>query len=242
MSDYTATLAETIELLGGREKFEALALSDYQIFDEDYRPHLNDMLIEHYLMREIGDETVYGFCRQLRNRMRESAPIFNGLYHSCKMKYDPVSTMGYEIVTESSSSDSRESTSESSQKSRADNTADSQTRNLEMPNTRLVDDRDYASSGANTKSGSTAEQDSSGTGSDHSTGSGSSTSASRGAGYQGDPNRLVAEYRQNLISVDAAVMKMVEPCFMMLWQSGDSWQPASMRDIIGVGGPYGIYW
>lgn len=240
MSDYTATLGELMDIMGGRENFERLALADYPIFDEEYRPHLNDMLIEHYLMREVGDETGYGFCRQLRNKMRECAPIFNGLYHSCKMTYDPLSTMGYEIVsqadgtTKSTSDDTARAVSDSVNKNMA------QTRNLEFPNTRLVDSRDYATSGANTKGETDAHTTADNIQKTLQDGSSSSTTRSTGSGYQGDPNQLLAEYRQNLISADMEVIRMVEPCFMQIWQSGDSFMPYSPYDTIFFGGWYGI--
>ena len=60
-------------------KFD-FGLQDYPIFDEEYRPHLNDMILKHYYMSEIGFETANLFKQYLNNKMDEIMPYYNTLY------------------------------------------------------------------------------------------------------------------------------------------------------------------
>ena len=51
MAKYTTTIKTLID-----NNFD-FGLKDYPIFDEEYREHLNDMILKHYYMSEIGFET-----------------------------------------------------------------------------------------------------------------------------------------------------------------------------------------
>lgn len=67
-----------------------LGLKDYPIFDESYRAVLNQKIIDHYYMREIGAETPELFTFYLNRKMREIMPYYNQLYESAKIEYDPL--------------------------------------------------------------------------------------------------------------------------------------------------------
>lgn len=74
MAKYTTTIKSLID-----NKFD-FGLQDYPIFDEDYRDHLNDMILKHYYMSEIGFETANLFKQYLNNKMNEIMPYYNTLY------------------------------------------------------------------------------------------------------------------------------------------------------------------
>lgn len=57
-----------------------LGLQDYPIFDETYRPVLNQAIVDHFLVREIAAETPALFIFYLNRRMRENMPKANALY------------------------------------------------------------------------------------------------------------------------------------------------------------------
>lgn len=57
-----------------------LGLQDYPIFDEAYRPVLNQAIVDHFLVREIAAETPALFIFYLNRRMRENMPKANALY------------------------------------------------------------------------------------------------------------------------------------------------------------------
>lgn len=74
MAKYTTTIASLI-----KNNFD-FGLQDYPIFDENYRTHLNDMILKHYYMSEIGFETAELFKQYLNNKMNEIMPYYNTLY------------------------------------------------------------------------------------------------------------------------------------------------------------------
>lgn len=83
MSKYTTELRYLIE-----SNFD-LGLDDYPIFDESYRPLLNEKIINHYYFREIGMETAELFKRYLNQTMREIMPYYNQLYKSELLEFNP---------------------------------------------------------------------------------------------------------------------------------------------------------
>ncbi len=62
--------------------YEQLGLADYPIFDEAYRPTLNDKIIRHYYMYEIGAETPGLFRLFVRDTMHLIMPYYNQMYES----------------------------------------------------------------------------------------------------------------------------------------------------------------
>ena len=56
------------------------ALDEYPIFDESYRAALNQKILDHYYMEEIGLETPDLFNHYLKVRMNEIMPYYNEMY------------------------------------------------------------------------------------------------------------------------------------------------------------------
>ena len=59
-------------------------LDEYPIFDEAYRPVLNQAILDYYFMYEIGFETPYLFRHYLKTKMNLIMPKFNALYEAQK--------------------------------------------------------------------------------------------------------------------------------------------------------------
>ena len=76
MAKYTVTIRDLIT-----NNFD-LGLKDYPIYDESHRETLNNMIINHYLMSEIGQETPALFKLYLNNTMNEIMPKYNILYRA----------------------------------------------------------------------------------------------------------------------------------------------------------------
>ena len=76
MSFYTIELRHLINM------GYVLNLNDYPIFSEDYRPILNDKIINHFYFREIGSETADRFNFRLGSKMAEIMPYYNLIYDS----------------------------------------------------------------------------------------------------------------------------------------------------------------
>lgn len=89
MSSYTVELRQLIQ--NGYD----IGLKDYPIFDESYRETLNNKIIMHYWMREIGAETAGLFKLYLNRTMGEIMPYYNQLYKSTQLDFDPLNAYNY---------------------------------------------------------------------------------------------------------------------------------------------------
>lgn len=89
MANYTTELRTLIE--NGYD----IGLKDYPIFDEGYRTTLNNKIISHYWMREIGAETADLFKFYLNRTMAEIMPYYNQLYKSAQLDFDPLNAYNY---------------------------------------------------------------------------------------------------------------------------------------------------
>ena len=81
MSKYTVTLRQIIQ-----SGFD-IGLKDYPIYNEEHRETLNNMIINHYLMSEIGQETPELFRIYLNNTMNEIMPRYNLMYKALDEYY-----------------------------------------------------------------------------------------------------------------------------------------------------------
>ena len=63
---------------------------DFPIFDENYRPVLENKILKHYYTREIGAESVGLWKLWLDTRLNEIMPYYNQLYTSELIKFNPL--------------------------------------------------------------------------------------------------------------------------------------------------------
>lgn len=115
MSKYTTTIKNLVE-----NDFD-LGLKDYPIFDESYREHLNDMIIKHYYISEIGFETAELFKMQLNNRMQEIMPYYNALYNLQKDLLESGIDMNVNLTESYKHNVNTDGTSNSTSSSNTDN-------------------------------------------------------------------------------------------------------------------------
>ena len=96
MSQYTLTVKQLVE--------NEVKLFDfsYPIFDEEYRPILEEKITRHFYFREIGFESVGRFLFELETKMNEIMPYYNQLYESTRLEFNPL--INYQ-VTETQSRD-----------------------------------------------------------------------------------------------------------------------------------------
>ena len=114
MAKYTTTIKSLMD-----NNFD-FGLKDYPIFDEEYRPHLNDMILKHYYMSEIGFETAALFKQYLNNKMNEIMPYYNTLYKLQKdllksgidQNVNLTETYTHNVTTEGTSESNSNSTNE----------------------------------------------------------------------------------------------------------------------------------
>lgn len=187
-----------------------IGLNDYPIFDANYRPTLNAQIYRTYKYHEIGYETPDMFRDRIDAKMHLIMPLYNKLYESERMKFDPLST--FDLTTFSRSDSDGESISEEASSTAADNTGKSRSVSSEFPQTMLNERGDYATGAADStsesKSGTTAD----GTAKTRQKGRG--TSESRQTGYSGSAADLLARYRSTLLNIDAMIVSELADQFM----------------------------
>lgn len=204
---------------------DILGLNDYPIFDESYRERLNRDIVEFFYFREIGIETVERWKFALQRKMRMEMEVFNGLFESQRIKFDPLATIDMRTMTKTADKSSGEMTSTSAQTSEQK----SASRSVEQstPQVALKGNADYAS-GASDVNGKT---NSNATGNDTSETSAQNDSEgeSHTTGYQGTPAGLITAYRASLINVTMMLCERLEELFMGVWGTDDDFIDTEIR-------------
>lgn len=211
----------TVELVNGVSKLTGgnIGLQHYPIFDEAYRDHLTGRIIDHYWNREIGLETVEMFQLGMRRKMNEIMPLYNKLYESERITYDPLSTV--DIRTISSGESTQISEGNSTVGNLTDSTARSRAVNSDTPQTMLAGNADYATAAADSNSVSSVEGES--TEESLQSSNADTSNDSHTTGYQGVAADLIMRYRDSLLNIDLLVISEVEELFMLVWDNGDSY-------------------
>lgn len=193
----------------------AEALGHYPIFAEEYRPKLNQAIINHFWLRPIAHDTPQTFAFYLARMMREHMPEYNRLYAAIVAGHDPLET----VDTTMDGTGTGHSTQ--SQGSTSKQASTGKTRNIvsQTPQTFLKnpDGEQYMSSLTQGTTGSDGTSDS------HMTGDADTTTTQRththGLGG-GLASASLAMLGSGVGNVDLMVCDMLEPCFAQDWEIG----------------------
>lgn len=228
MSTFTIPLKKAIEVTGGELTLingvskligGNIGIQHYPIFDEAYRDHLTGRIVDHYLNREIGVETVDMFQLAMRRKMNEIMPLYNKLYLSERIEYDPLSTVDLRTLSTSESTNITEANSTAG--NTTDTTSQSRAVTSETPQTMLSGSADYATGAADSNSLSTGSGES--TGDSLQTDEAVNTSDSHTTGYQAVGSDLIIRYRESLLNIDLMIINELEELFMQVWDNGDTY-------------------
>lgn len=227
MADFTIELRKVVDMVGA----DHIGLSDYPIFDEQYREFLNSKIIDHYYYREIGLETVDMFIRQLRTKMHEIMPYYNKWYLAENMMADinPLSTQDMHSKGNSnshaSSSTKQKYGEKASNVTKSVSSSKGRTVDSETPQTMLAGNQDYATAARDNHSSADGTNDvkSSGTSetSAASTNSAGSGNESHTWGYSGHAPALIDAWRSTFANVDMMIIDELEVLFMGIYSSND---------------------
>lgn len=233
MAKYTIELGQLI-----KNNFP-LGLTDYPIFNEEYRRTLNDKIVEHFYFREIGFETPQLFKRFLNRKLNEIMPYYNKLYETELLEYDPLTNYNRTEVTNrgeavqnainssengqvnDSGNSSNQSSGSSSGKSVYSDTPQGFLQNTD------IDANTYASSADKSQnttsgSGSNTYQSARETSSSVATTGNSNTTENITKSITGKDGsksfaELIQEYRNTLLNIDMLIIDELEPLFMGIW-------------------------
>lgn len=227
MADFTIELRNVVTMVGA----DHVGLSDYPIFDEQYREFLNAKIIDHYWYREIGQETVDMFIRQLRTKMFEIMPYYNKWYQAENYMADinPLSTQDMHSAGSAQSHSSSSTTQKNDEK--ADNVTNAnsgskgRTVQSETPQTMLSGNQDYATAATDNHSSAEGTHEVHSAGSlksstDNST-SGGSGNESHMWGYSGHAPALIDAWRSTFANIDMMVIDELETLFMGIYSTND---------------------
>lgn len=211
MSTFTVTLKRAMEL---DPEIENRILANYPIFDEEYRPHLNETITDQFLNREIGQETISMFKLSLKRKLNQIMPRMNQQYEASRLEFDPLQTMSVKSVArgENSTVSQAESTNESASDAKSRGVAQ------DFPQTALAGNGDYASSAQDNTSNTTAT----GASVEQGNTTGTDSNESDTTGSSGHTAMLIYQYRQTIVNVDEMVLQELESIFMQVWDNGDN--------------------
>lgn len=201
----------TVELHSLEEAGYDLGLSTYPIFDEEYRPILNNKILEHFAFREIGLETPALFARFMARKMGEIMVYYNQLYKSELIPIQALTRLDY------SEDYDRSSTASSDSAAKADGTGTSRDVSsntpqglLSMPN---IENEVYATNAmiGKTTSGSTSSANNKTDSTDHYIKRIVGNNAGR------TDAQMLKEFRETFLNIDLSIIEELEPLFMQIW-------------------------
>lgn len=178
-----------------------LGLSEYPIFDESYRKHLNAGIVEHFRYRRIAAETPALFIFFVNRKMNENMPLYNEFYKALSNDgFDPFATSER---NEEGMNSSRSNSASSATTSSLNTTSSTPASYLESP-----EGVNYMDSLAKGEGGSDSTDSSTGT-SDYA----HSVKERNGEWAALATDLITTEF----INVDKMVYNMLEPCFIQFW-------------------------
>ena len=223
MAMFTMQLGDVIEsAFRGRPNFMASVMSDYPIFDASYRKLLNDKIIDHYLFREIGQETVHMFAFTLKRNLNEIMPLYNQLYESTLLKFDPLAQYDYHTIIDARTDGLSDDESTSTSQSNSLGTSRARTVESNMPSVQLANNGNYASSAQDANSSSVTDNSGTGSASSKSNSTNINKTATNISGRNLPGGELIKSFRSAMLNVDMMVINDLENCFMQVWTNGDS--------------------
>lgn len=174
---------------------------DWDIFDESYRLPLEVKILRHFYTREIGEETVGLWKLRLQDKLTLVMPKYNQLYESARLEFNPFYDTEY----------TRSGTNSGSGQTNAQSNSDTTNMHSDTPQNGLTSvlDGEYLTDADVTSATSNSGQSSQNHGAFEETIAGKMG----GSSY----SRLLTEYRQSFINIDAMLMNELNDLFMGLW-------------------------
>lgn len=193
--------------------YDKLGLADYPIFDEAYRETLNNKIIRHYFMYEIGAETAGLFRLFVRDAMFLIMPYYNQLYLSeiTAKNIQPLIDHARTITeTASGTASNTANTNATSASTGQDVFSDTPQSALNLEN---IKDGKYATT-ADFTNASTSD-----TGKSSSTGTYDNKLSRTKTGHDKAESELLLIWRDTFVNIDRDVVedKALRECFMMIW-------------------------
>ena len=216
MATFSIEIRELIETFGENEFiswFTNYELTDYLTQDEIdviedrgtwSKDKLAKKIVDHYYMREIGFETPWLFQHYVKTTMNEIMERKLPLIYSASINYDPLVNVDYTETFERTIDNTVSGT----------DTSSGLTINSTTPQGQI--DKDEILQGKYASSTQGGES----TGSNESTGNteeGSTKRVKGNSGVSATAQRMIQQYRDNIIAIDSDIINELDDLFMGLW-------------------------
>lgn len=205
----------------------------FPIYDESHRNELEEKIINHYLFREIGLETVALWQYFMSTKLNEIMPYYNKLYESSSHEYDYLTDYNMEEITIGEQSGTVNSegkqSSETSGGSSSNDTSSNSIEHLysDLPGAVRSQDigSDYYANAINkdnseisNESTSATNASSNGKSENTTKQNGNSSSYTHRRGNLGKtPTQLIQEYRASIINIDMQIVNELSQLFMTIY-------------------------
>lgn len=224
MSKYTFELRRVIDFFDRATVegwFKDYELSDYLTQDEIdiiqergtwSKDKLAKKIVDHYFMREIGFETPALFRHYVKVTMNEIMEQKLPLIYSTSIKYDPMVNVDYTETFERTI-DNTVSGSDSQTANSSGLTINSDTPQGQINKTQILDGK-YASSTQAGESTQTTSGENEQTGN---TEEGSTKRVKGNSGVSATAQKMIQQYRENIIAIDKDIINELNDLFMGLY-------------------------
>ena len=216
--------------------YTQLGLADYPVWSGgkvvtgpcEERTRINNKLIRHYYMREIGLETIALFTWYLRDSMLNIMPYYNDLFRSAELITDPLKEFEESMAEgHEETRDTDESTTNKNVRDRSENTTYSDTNIYSETPENMISSGDVKA----LKYATNVTYDDSTTGVTEDTTDNAEGTLTRGenVGYTGKRSRygrntsqmeLVRQFREQIRNIDFELIRdpEIQSCFMMVYE------------------------
>lgn len=218
MAHYTITIKTLID-----NNFD-FKMTDYPIFDENYRNVLNKKILNHYYENEIGFETAPLFRFYLNNKLNEIMPYYNILYEKQLQLLNNIDK-NVNLVEDFKGTNTNKSTTNTESESTSNSSGTSKNKNLfqdtpqgDLNNTEL-ENQTWATNYTmnNTKNENEINDNSSSNGTANSNGTNNylkTIIGNNGGRYNLD---ILADLQKNLMNIDLLIINELSDLFMGLY-------------------------
>ena len=196
-------------------------IEDFGIWNKD---KLARKIVDHYYMRESGFETIGLFKHYAKVTMQEIMEKYLPLIYSASIKYDPLVNVDYTETFEREAENTNNTTSTGNSTSNTNNTSSGLTVNSDTPqgqiNKNEILSGRYASNTTAAESEGKITDSTDTTSNSNATGNTNENYTKRVKGNSGvsaTAQKMVEQYRQNIIAIDSQIIKELQILFMGLY-------------------------
>ena len=196
-------------------------IEDFGIWNKD---KLAKKIVDHYYMRESGFETIGLFKHYAKVTMQELMEKYLPLIYSASIKYDPLVNVDFTETFEREAENTNETTSTGNSTSNSNSNNSGLTVSSDTPQGQIskaaILQGNYASSTSANDTDSTITDTTDTTANSSATGNTNENYTKRVKGNSGvsaTAQKMVEQYRQNIIAIDSQIIKELGILFMGLY-------------------------